>query len=322
MARLFLSRNIAVGMAAFFCLTSAQAYMPSNPVTDKDFLKLPSGKLLSDIKVSGSRLSLSKGSGAYFSETARKNYASIKSESKANLDSKTQWVLMDLDNHQVIDQSAQPNRKIFGASSSKIFVGATLLNKQSEKLSSSQLQLMSNMLVVSSNEAWVELQKQAGDGNSDIGRGNIQAFTQGMGYERMRGFQGNLGKIHGNELTAGETAEFLYDTYHNNYVGAETLWKIMHTCRTGASRGRKYFPSTYYVGAKTGTYDGSSVDPETGSSKNPDGSSYRVQIRNHVMTFNVNGRQYGLVILSNAGSDETVSVLAGGLLREYTSTAR
>jgi hypothetical protein len=201
-------------------------------------------------------------------------------------------------------------------------VGATLLNKQNGALSSSQLSLMAKMLVVSDNDAWVELQKQAGDGNSDRGRGNVQAFTQGMGYKRMRGFQGSLGKIHGNELTASETAEFLYDTYQDNYVGAETLWKLMYACRTGANRGRKYFPEVYYIGAKTGTYDGSSIDPETGSSRNPDGSTYRVKIRNHVMTFNANGRQYGLVILSNAGSDELVSVLAGGLLREYASATR
>lgn len=88
----------------------------------------------------------------------------------------------------------------------------------------------------------------------------------------------------------------------------------MHACRTGASRGRKYMPSSLYVGGKTGTYDGSTENPETGK-------NYNVAIRNHVLIFNVLGRQYGLVVLANTGSDESAALLAGGLLREYTGFA-
>lgn len=300
---------------ACLCLLSltshALAMMPLNPVSDPQFMVLPSGKDLRTISVSGSRLTLARGSGGAFTAAKKAAYEKLRTDSRTLPDYKIQWALVDLDNHRVIEQSMNPEKKFFGASSSKIFVGGTLLNVQNEALSSSQTQLMADMLVVSSNEAWTSLQAQIGGGDSNKGRQTIQAFTDHMGYTRTRGFQGYLGKIHGNELTVSDTAEYLHDIYKGNFVGAETLWKFMHTCRTGAERGRKYLPTSLIVGAKTGTYDGPTENPDTGASMN-------VAIRNHVMVFNYGGRQYGLVILANTGSDESVALLAGGLFREYT----
>lgn len=297
----------------------AMAAMPSNPVSDPQFTRLPNGKDLRQITVSGSKLSLAKGTGTAFTARAQAAYEKLRGDSKTDPNHRVQWAFMDLDSHRVIDQSASANIKIFGASVSKIFVGAGLLDKQAGGISDSQLQLMANMLVVSSNTAWTNLQTQIGDGNSNRGREYIHGFTQRMGYERTRGFQGYWGSLHGNELTAAELVEFLHDTYMDEYPGAETLWKIMHACRTGASRGRKYIPSHIYVGGKTGTYDGSTVDPETGSSRRPNGSAYTVAVRNHAMVFNVDGRQYALAVLADTGSDESAALLAGGLIREYTS---
>ena len=301
------------GLIAALLSTSLSAFaiMPSNPVADSDFATLPNGQKLSSISVSGTRLSLTRGMGAKFTTAQQASYEKIKAETLSNPNSKIHWAIMDLDAHRMLGESLNSKRKIFGASSSKIFVGGALLNKQNGALTSSQTQLMANMLVVSSNDAWVNLQSQVGDGNANTGRSRIQAFTQGLGLELTRGFQGYLGNIHGNELTAYETAEYLHNVYKGDFPGAETLWKIMHTCRTGASRGLKYLPNTVYVGGKTGTYDGSTVDPDTGAGIN-------VAIRNHVLVFNVDGRQYGLVILSNSGSDESTAILAGGLFREYT----
>jgi hypothetical protein len=185
-----------------------------------------------------------------------------------------------------------------------------LLDKQGGELTANQLQLMADMIVISSNTAWVELQKQIGDGNSDLGRERNYQFTQRMGYERTRGFQGTWGTMHGNELTAHELVEYLYDTYHGNYPGAEAAWKIMHTGRTGAARAKKYIPTDVFIGGKTGTYDGDTVDPETGA-------PIVVHVRHQVLVFNVQGREYGLAILANTGSDESAAVLAGGILREY-----
>lgn len=308
----------AIAVGAISALpTVATAAMPTNPVSDPQFTRLPNGRDLTSISVKGSRLYLAKGTGTAFGASAKAAYAKLKADSQSNPDHRVQWVLMDLDGHQVVDMSLAHNRKIFGASSSKPFVGAALLDKQGGDLSSSQLQLMSDMIVVSSNTAWTNLQTQAGGGNSTKGREVVHTFTQRMGYERTRGFQGYWGTLHGNELTAHESAEFLHDTYKGNYPGAETLWKIMHACRTGSSRGRKYIPSNIYVGGKTGTYDGPTENPETGKTKNPDGSSYRVAVRNHLLVFNIGGRQYALTILADTGSDESAAVLAGGLIREY-----
>lgn len=282
----------------------------TNPATDADFGTLPGGQKLSSISVSGTRLSLTKGTGTSFTATRKQEYLALRSATESDPNHKVQWALMDLDEHRVLAKSASSYKKLFGASSSKIYVGATLLDKQNGALTSSQLQLMANMLVVSSNEAWTNLQAQIGDGNSDKGRETIHGFTQRMGYIQTRGYQGYWGKTHGNELVPDEAVEMLYDTYRGAYPGAITLWKLMHTCRTGASRGLKYIPSNIYVGGKTGTYDGPTENPATGA-------SYNVAIRNHLLVFYANGRQYGLAILSNSGSDESAALLAGGLIRDF-----
>ena len=304
--------------SAIFCLSTALGAPATHPGNDPGFMILPDGRDLRAVSVKGARLVPSKGGGGNFTASHQTAYVKLKAETKSVANHKVQWVLMDLDSHQVIDQSMSAKMKIFGASTSKIFVAGALMDKQQGQMSKAQLQLMADMLVVSSNTAWVELQRQVGGGNDDKGREYIHGFTQRMGYERMRGFQGWWGKLHGNELTAAETADFLYDTYHGHYPGAVSVWKVMYTCRTGISRARKYLPADVYVGGKTGTYDGDTVDPETGKDKDSNGKQYIVHVRNHALIFNAGGKQYGLAILANNNSDEQVAVLAGGLFREYT----
>ncbi|MGZ3712860.1 MAG: serine hydrolase, partial [Bdellovibrionota bacterium] len=204
---------------------------------------------------------------------------------------------------------------MFGASASKVFVAATLLDKQRGELKSGQLQLLSDMLVISSNTAWVELQRQIGDGNADRGRQANLDFTTRMGYRNTRGFQGNLGSMHGNELSSGDIAEFLYDAYQGKFAGAETMWKIMHTSRTGVNRAKRYMPSNLFIGSKTGTYSGSTTDPETGHSVN-------VSVNHQEIVFNAGGKEYAIVVLANTGTDDTAALLAGGLLREYTDAGK
>jgi len=283
----------------------------SNPTAD-NFTKLPDGRSLSSISVKGSELTLARGMGEPFKASEEADYRSLKKATQTNPDHKVQWVFMNLDTHEVIDKSLSADRKSFGASSSKIFVAGALLDKQKGKLSDEQLQLMANMLVISSNEAWMELQSQIGDGDSNKGRELVQKFTQRMGYRNTRGFQGRWGDIHGNELTAADSVQFLYDIYHNAFPGADIEWKLMYTCRTGASRGRKYIPENIYVGGKTGTYDGETDNPETGK-------RYDVSVRNHLLIFNIDGFQLGLAILANSGTSESAALLAGGLIREHTS---
>jgi hypothetical protein len=142
---------------------------PSNPITDPNFLVLADGTNLKNVKVSGEALSLTRGSGTSFNASQQAQYLDLKARTRGAGDPKIQWVIMDLDDHVIIDQSANTDRRMFGASASKIFVAGTLLDKQRGDLTPKQVQLMSDMLVVSSNSAWVELQKEIGDGNDDRG---------------------------------------------------------------------------------------------------------------------------------------------------------
>ena len=91
----------------------------------------------------------------------------------------------------------------------------------------------------------------------------------------------------------------------------------MHTCRTGGSKADKYLPGDLYLGGKTGTYSGTTVHPETGASKNPDGSPFRVNVRHQVVVFKHNGTQYGMALLTNKASNEDVALLAGGLFHKH-----
>lgn len=308
------------GLCAFVCLSfmsgNARAGLPSDPVHDPNFLILPDGRDLRNVKVSGAPLFLERGMGAEFGAQQKTAYFDLKNKSKSMRNYPVQWVLMDLDKGTVIDQSLTPTFKIFGASVTKIYAAATLLDLRRGRISDGELKTMSDMLVISDNNAWKAIQRLAGNGNDDRGREANWRFTQRMGYELTRGFQGNWNGMHGNELNSEEIAEFLRDTYRGNYPGAEYLWKVLFTVRTGDSRGKKYLPKSLYVGGKTGSYSGKSIDPQTGSSTGANGKPFEVEIHNHVIVFNVDNRQFALAMLANSGSDESTALLAGGLFRE------
>lgn len=284
----------------------ALAAMPTNPVVDPAFSVLPNGKTLSSLG-----LSLRKGDGKTFTPALQAKYEKLKKDSQTVKGTKVTWVLMDLDSHQIIDQSIEASRLQFGASVNKAFIAGTLLDKQRGSITSSQLKLMAAMLSVSSNKArdaiaWNEI----GGGSKTKGAELIQAFTQRMGYKRTRAYGGQLHGEHGNELSALETAEYFYDVYQGRFPGAEYVWKLMHTCSTGANRARTYLPKDLYIGGKTGTYSGPTEDPETGR-------SITVRVKHHSIVFNYGGRQYALTIFANTGEEETTAILAGGLLREH-----
>jgi hypothetical protein len=294
--------------------------VPVEPSTPKNeqasgsstFLSLPDGSKLANYRVSSSALRLATGSGKSFTSSNQSAYKKLKRETQNEIGHKVQWTFMNLETGKIIERSLSADKKIFGASSSKIYVAAALLDRLEGKLTKEQTQTMAEMLVVSSNTAWKDLQREVGSGSSDKGRERIHRFTQRMGYEKTRGFQGYWGDLHGNELTPDESAQTLYDIYQNNFKGAETLWKIMYTCRTGINRGRRYLPSDLYVGGKTGSYSGPTENPENGK-------SYNVRVKNHLLIFAVDGVQYGLAVLANSGTDESAALLAGGLIREHTS---
>ncbi|MCP4667942.1 MAG: serine hydrolase [Deltaproteobacteria bacterium] len=274
-----------------------------------DFFLLNDGRDLREMggDITRKKLTLVRSKGSHtFGQKEGRQYCALRKRRDI------QWVLSDLETGDILSQSKNAKKIFFGASASKIFVAAALLNKQKGKLTPSQFRLMTQMIVVSSNTAWLELQKQAGDGESDdSGREAVDRFTRKMGYENIRGFQGWWREsMHGNELNALALSRFLFDTYHNTYPGAEILWKLMYACKTGTNKGNYYMPKGVYIGGKTGTYHGPNTSPRTMAWET-------IMARNHVMIFNMGGRQYGLSILSNRGKDRDVAILAGGLVREY-----
>ncbi len=293
----------------------------ASPGDDTNFLKLSTGENLSKLRVRGRGLSLTRGGGGSFSKKREASFSKLYDEGKNTAKAPYQWVVMNLDTGKILDQSKSADMKMFGASVSKIFVGAAYVHTQEGKVDKKHLQKLANMLVVSSNPAWLQLQKDIGNGDANKGRKAIHKFTQSMGYERTRGFQNYLKtesneEIHGNELTAKELAAFLYDTYWQKYDGAEVMWKLMHTLRTGGSKANKYLPSNLYLGGKTGTYSGSTVDPETGAEHFANGKKYSVQVRHQVVVFNYEGTQYALALLTNKASNEHVALLAAGLFNK------
>jgi len=255
-------------------------------------------------------LSRQKGGGVSFGAKQEKQYCRLKKSAQI------QWCLSDLETGNAISSSPNAGDVFFGASASKVFVAATLLDKQNGEISKKQLLLMTRMIVRSSNPAWRELQCQCGtDGSDDAGRQAVHAFIQKMGYENLRAFQGWMtrpdgSKLHGNELNSLDVAQFLFDTYHNRYPGAEILWKIMQGTRTGSKKINKYTSSSIYIAGKTGTYHGPNESKATIKHA-------AIKARNHIAVFNINGKYYSLTILSNTGKDEDVAVLGGGLMREY-----
>jgi hypothetical protein len=252
-----------------------------------------------------------RGRGARFGSQQKNRYCRLKQHPDG-----VQWVLSDLDTGTLLSRSPGADRIFFGASTSKLFVAAALLDKQEGDFSESQLGLLVRMIVVSDNGAWLALQRQVGDdGTSDSGRAAVQQFVRGMGYPTIRGFQGWMrrpdgSRVHGNELNSIELSRFLYDTYQRNYDGADVLWKIMQATKTGASKIDKYTPAGIYIGGKTGTYSGPNESPETVELPT-------IKARNHAAVLSMGDRHYGIAILANTGDSEDVAVLGGGLMREH-----
>ncbi|MGZ3695375.1 MAG: serine hydrolase [Bdellovibrionota bacterium] len=327
------------------------------PETDPDFTKFPNGKTFADFKAT-----LTGGTGEAWTDVQQAQYEKLK---LMPVD-KVQWALIDLDNNKMLSQSEPSKTRIFGASTSKVFVVAALLDKQkgevksyppivneikdktgnvvkTETISDDDIDHLARIYMHSDNDSWVLLQQRLGKNengelNADRGRASLIEFTERMGYHDIRGWQGDLlvedeGKaasnlkgevksrnrlgvtesyIHGNELTAADTAKYLYDTYTGRYAGAEYAWKMLYTCQTGEKKGNKYIPKNIFVGGKTGTFPNG-----RGEMSEVNGVKKKVAVRNHALTFHFNGTQYGLVVLTDLGNNEPAAVLTGGLIREF-----
>ncbi len=271
---------------------------------------LPLGRSMHSLMVRGAPLDWAHGIGDAFGPLQAQRYRELKDHSQTNANFRIQWVLMNLDRDEIIARSRDADQLFYGASVSKLYVGASLLDKTQGSLSAHELQDLADMIVISSNQAWAAVQKAVGDGNDHQGQLLIQQFAERLGHIRTRAFRGWNGKDHGNEVNAIDMAKLLSDTYHKRFHGAEILWNIMHATRTGGEKARRYLPQSLIVGGKTGTYRGPAPKPDTQK-------AYQANVHHHAITFAVQNTQYALVVLSDQSSDEDLAIIAGGLVREY-----
>ena len=139
-----------------------------------------------------------RGQGKKFVIEQRKRYCKLKHADNI------QWALSDLDTGAIISRSANADEVYFGASVAKLFVAAALLNKQNGHFDRNQLTLMVKMIVVSSNSAWKELQRQTGDdGTNDSGRAAVDTFVQLMGYTNTRALNSEQHRQRGGSCNPG-----------------------------------------------------------------------------------------------------------------------
>ena len=313
---LFSARSIRSSLAALalMAVPGGSLWADHGAHLDGTYFTLDNGTDLREIADKETRglLKRVRGEGEAFGASQRARYCKLK-RGKAPI----QWAVNNLDTGQVLARSRNAEQLYFGASVSKLFVAAALLDKQEGRLSRKQLRQLTFMIVVSDNVTWLDLQRQVGgDGTNDTGRSAVQAFVRRMGYPTIKGFQGwngrrnGVGGEHGNELNALELAQFLFDTRHRNYRGADVLWKIMQATKTGDRKIDKYTPADIYLGGKTGTYSGPNEAPETVHHPT-------IKARNHAAVLMIGEGHYGISILSNTGDNEDVAVLGGGLMREY-----
>jgi hypothetical protein len=244
------------------------------------------------------------GAGKLFGDAEKARYLEIKQLSAQNINYPVQWALLDIDSGKLVTQSNNASMQFYGASVVKVFTAAAYLDSVDGVASTDDLQLLSDMIAVSSNSAWRELQKRAGGGDDLLGMRATKEITARAGLTLTRGWRGFLDREHGNEINARELVTFMKFVYENQFLGAETLWKLMYTCRTGGAKAAAYLPATMAIGGKTGTYSGGSL-------------TTRVSVNHQVITFAHHGHQYALAVLSDNHSSNDIAVMAGGVVREY-----
>jgi hypothetical protein len=239
----------------------------TSPETDPDFTTFPNRKTFADFKAK-----LVRGTGAEWTDAQQAQYEKLK---QMPVD-KVQWALMDLDTGKMLAQSRPSHTRIFGASTSKIFVVSALLDRQKGEVLSyppvvkeikdkkgkvvrtvnvpdDDLDHMARIYIHSDNDSWVLLQSRlgkdkSGELNADRGRAAAIDFTERMGYHDTRGWQGDLMLDDANMATSRlENKENLQKLFHvseerihgNELTAADTV-KYLYDTYTGRYPGAEY----------------------------------------------------------------------------------
>lgn len=182
----------------------------------------------------GIRLSRNKGlNSSGFSESS---YQSAKTNPNVY------WAIYDISRDTLLASSSNAQKNVYGASVPKAFVAAAALANNNGNISSSDYEKMINLLVKSNNDVWTPLQNLAG------GAQKVNDWARSMGYKNQPA------RTLGNNANAIDMCKFWRDVCLDRFKGAEAIFRIASSCQTGASRSRKYMPSSVFIGSKTGTY--------------------------------------------------------------------
>ncbi len=254
--------------------------------TSPDFFILQDGFDLGKFD-KNKRLKTRTGVGTAFGKEQMEEYKTLKGNKLVH------WIVRDLESGTVIGVRQDTVEKtIEGASVPKALVAAAALNKNNARFKKDEHWFKAyELLVESINDYWNDIQALAG------GAAEVNKFSETMGYEHMRPAHDDSDTVNALYL-----AQFLYDIFHDRFVGSEPLYKIMAACNTGrgdppaTAKGPKYIPTDVYMGGKTGTWN---------------------QYQHDMRFLRVKNHWYAIVVLSETGKSEDVAIMFGGIFREY-----
>jgi len=211
----------------------------------------------------------------------RSRYCELKDDPDAH------WAVMDLNTDLVVGCSPNADTPIYGASLPKAFAVAALLYHRDGALDDQEWPKVISTVGRSCNKYWDDIEGWAG------GAAGMDAFTNHLGYE-------GIDVVHegdwNTQIDALTMARFFSDMHHRRFTGADAMWKLMSTCRTGYTRAQRFIPNNVLLGGKTGSWD----------------------LANHdVRYIEDGGRLFAISVLTNLRYSENVAVLHGGLFYEY-----
>ena len=181
-------------------------------------------------------ITLSRNKGLNSSGFSQSKYESAKSNPNIY------WAIYDISKDTLLASSSNATKNVYGASVPKIFVASAALDNNNGNISSGDYEKIIKLLVKSDNNVWTPLQNLAGGAQS------VNQWAKKMGYKNQPA------RTQGNNANAIDMCKLYRDVCRNNFKGAEDIFRISSSCQTGASRSRKYMPSSVYIGSKTGTY--------------------------------------------------------------------
>lgn len=272
---------------------------------------------LSNQQVRGKNLVKSYGLGKDFNY---QKYLTLKNQIKNDPNRQVEWVLKNLTTKKIISSYIVGEKVYYGASVVKVMTG--LIYLQEKGIPSGEfLQSLLNMIVASDNNDWSIIQSQIADGNSELAKKIMYNRTRELGFNRSRWFRGYLENgLHGNELTILESLYLIEKLYSNEFDFGNIILQIMLTGQKGYDMAKKYLPSHVAIANKGGRYQGKTTNPYNGTKYNEDGTPYVTNVRHQVLIFKDeknNSDDFALVIHTNEENEEVLSLLAGGLFKEY-----